>query len=1034
MITEEEFNIVLTEYSETVIPAMLRERYHLILVKGGPEYPHLSEQSHFAHIINGVFGLAQFIQFLLSSQITLHWLDESALRKVFALFTIQDMHKAPDVHRMGTSEFSIPLKQLSEEYERLGLNAFAEVNENLMRAANVHKRSTKHGDLLLSNDPQAARLWVMVRVADTLASVKTPEEAVRSLQGYLADLGPVFTTQKPPGKYALYYHEIKDVRGVLTNTIHQAVAQQLETEFGFYPLLHFATGTLYVGPMTPRLSDNQSFVSAVAASVLLSLTDRGSGSTDAIRDAIRSTYFDFETFVYSFANTEALLSVVRDDCLSIAKPNIRDIQKDIDGLLIKSDPAEGWTNETVWLRLGMKQNETPLLLEHLARSRRYLLYTDKLLRALAPQENAVEWFLQNFEVPKSVREALQEVGNLWAKGGPGKYVLPIAYHFLRGSEFSDRPADTLPAEQVLERLHKKTDLALSLLDTQAGRQAAVAQLGLREDLEVYLQQHLYLSFAPRIRLGSDGLAAYLSVKRKGHSGQLCALCNRSSKYTDSLRTGIFDDFGQVFSNRVLPALKAPDKLKLWCPICQLEYILRKLSGMGLPRNAHYKNSRRIYLYVLPTYSFTPEHIRLYEPLLRPFQRVTSLPVRNYGKDQGLPYTWLERNEFDADWIEDLHGIVEREAEKIAGWGGQNFVGERISLGRIVNQPHYYLITWEKAAQDKENDDGRIATRTEAWAKALFAAAIISGLTSCKVYVTEQPYLPISDPAELKATIALDGPPPTLRGLLGSRTDSISLYGRERGQRSGLERILDLSAAIWTITADVHAPNRPTKDKHISGRLETINLSSLAGATFYKEYGRLKPLDPPHSTLAKACEILLEAQTDTQGGNLMDLVEKVAHKSLEIALPFGTYGRGKARRYELIFREGVSSMRKAQQMIPEMRKAALGGQPPTGQSIAELKRLTAGTLLKALERRQSSKRGDIRVRRWGEELGRQVGEFVDILVDDLYLGRAGGSFARFLRLENSLADGIYYYTDRNLSRYWDDHNREQAARNAAQANP
>jgi len=165
---------------------------------------------------------------------------------------------------------------------------------------------------------------------------------------------------------------------------------------------------------------------------------------------------------------------------------------------------------------------------------------------------------------------------------------------------------------------------------------------------------------------------------------------------------------------------------------------------------------------------------------------------------------------------------------------------------------------------------------------------------------------------------------------------------------------------------------------------------------------------------------------------MDLVERIANKSLEIALPLGAAGRGKARRYELVFREGVSAMRKAQQMIPEIREAALGTKAPPPQAVAELKRLAAGTLLKGLERRQESKRGEIVVRAWGERLGRLVGEFVDILVDELYLGRAGGSFARFLRLENALADGIYYYTDRNLSRLWDDYKREREAQKAAQA--
>jgi hypothetical protein len=180
----------------------------------------------------------------------------------------------------------------------------------------------------------------------------------------------------------------------------------------------------------------------------------------------------------------------------------------------------------------------------------------------------------------------------------------------------------------------------------------------------------------------------------------------------------------------------------------------------------------------------------------------------------------------------------------------------------------------------------------------------------------------------------------------------------------------------------------------------------------------------------ACEVLVDVQAEIYGGELMDLVEKIAQKSLQIALPFGASGRGKARRYELVFREGVSAMRKAQQMIPEMRVAALGRQAPSAQSIAELKRLTAGTLLKSLERRQGSGRGELNVRAWGERLGRLVGEFVDILVDELYLGRAGGSFARFLRLENQLADGVYYYTDRNLSQAWEEYKQEKAAREAA----
>ena len=587
MITEQHLTNTLDEYLEHVVPAMLRAGYHLKLVKGGPDYPHLPEQSHFAHIINGVFGLAQFLRFLTAKGIVVPGLDEDTLRKALALFTVHEVHKDERVELLGSSEFSIPLARLREEYERLGLDKFAQVDEHLLRAANVHKRSSKHGDLLLSDDPAASRLWLLVRLADTFASVKTPEEAVSSLQGYLADLGPAFAPQSPPGKYALYFHELKDVRGVLTNTIHQAVARQLEADLALYPLLYFATGALYIGPVQRSGVARRPLIQAVTDTVLRSLTEAGSGGADAIRSSLRSEYFDFETFVYSFADVVDLLDVVRDDCLTVSKPDLKVINKDVAGLLEKKNLPDGWTEVNVWTHLGISSEEPKAFVEHWVRARRYLFYVDKILRALSPDANALELLLDNFEVPPGVNQSLQQIGELWAKGGPGKYVVPIAYHFLRGPVFADRSAEALPPEQVLVKLHQHVLTVLRKVDTHAGRQTAVAALGMRQDLETYLAEHLYLSFAPISDLEADGLKHYMSTKGKGHTGQLCSLCNRSSEYTQELRTGILDDFGRVFSNRVLPALEAPGKQSPLVPCLP--------TGVRLAQDAGYGNSRQVRL-------------------------------------------------------------------------------------------------------------------------------------------------------------------------------------------------------------------------------------------------------------------------------------------------------------------------------------------------------------------------------------------------------------------------------------------------------
>ncbi|MBC7227426.1 MAG: type I-D CRISPR-associated protein Cas10d/Csc3 [Thermoflexales bacterium] len=1019
MLTQSDIAEILSDYVETVVPAMWRRAYHLVLVKGGPEYPHLSEQSHFTHIVNGVFALARLLEFIARENVAPSRLDGSVLRKALALYTVHEVHKDREVERGSLSEFDLPLERLREEYRALGLEGFAgTVGDHLLRAANVHKRSSRHGDLLLADDPDAQRLWLLVRIADAMASSQTPEEAARSLQGYLTDLaGPAFAPQSPPGRFALHFHELRDVRGVLTNAVHEAIARYLEANPGFFPLLFFATGTLYLGPARVAEEVADGLVPAVAEAIIQSLA-RGTDAT-TIRTALRAEKYDFERYVYTFATAEDLLETVYEDTLR-ATPDPQLARKEIDKLAREGRQGlpTHW-RETVEERLGIRlldPREHRTFNEHWSRVWRYLLYVDSLLRALHPAENSVDWLLRVFGVAQPYADNLRQVATIWAKGGLGKHVLVIAYHFLRGPDFADRPAETLPPEEVLRRLHRRTLEAFQQVDTQAGREAVATELGLRPDLEAYLRENLRLSFAPAVSLEEDGLQDALARKTRGHTGKVCSLCNRRSEYTRELTTGVLDDFGRVFSNRVLPRPEAPGGNRLWCPICHLEFILRKRMGMGLPRGADYGNTHRIYLYVLPTYSFTPEHLRLWEKWLSPFHRVTHLPVRDYGRDDpGLPRLWLERRSFDPDWMETVREVLDREAQKIARWGSRGYVGERALTGPVRGQPHYHLIIWEKAAREREQDPGRLATRTEAWAKALFAAIVLSGLTGCKVYVTERPYLPVADSADLKATITLDGPPPALRRVLGGRGDAVSLYGREKSSHSGLERTLDLCAALWTVTAEVGAPGRATRDKQVAERLEAFNTSPLAGATFYKEFARLNLDRPPSPALTEACKILLEAQ----GGELMSLVEKIAQKSLEIALPRGMSGRGKARRYELVFRETVSAMRQAQRTIPEIRETAAGQGRPSAQSIAELKQQTAGTLLKALERRQQTRRGEVFVHAWGEELTRKVGEFVDLVVDELYLGRAGGSFARFLRLENAIADGIYYYTDRNLSRYWEE---------------
>jgi hypothetical protein len=288
-------------------------------------------------------------------------------------------------------------------------------------------------------------------------------------------------------------------------------------------------------------------------------------------------------------------------------------------------------------------------------------------------------------------------------------------------------------------------------------------------------------------------------------------------------------------------------------------------------------------------------------------------------------------------------------------------------------------------------------------------------------------LPIADPAELKSTIVLDSPPPVLQGILDEQTNAVSLYGREKEGCSGLEQVLDLCSALWMITTEVRriAFSKPTKDKQIAERLGMVNVEPLAGAHFYKEYSRLNEDRSPFETLARACEVLMEIK----GGEMMDLVRQIAEKALEIRLPFRAYARGKTHSYELVFREGVDAICKAFEIIPELQRTALISGKPSEESIAELKEIAAGRLLKAMERRMTTGRGDGVINPWRGDLNALARELIGLLVDEVFLKRARGSFAHFLRLENSLADGIYYYTDRFIDQKWEEYKKAKAAHEA-----
>jgi hypothetical protein len=192
---------------------------------------------------------------------------------------------------------------------------------------------------------------------------------------------------------------------------------------------------------------------------------------------------------------------------------------------------------------------------------------------------------------------------------------------------------------------------------------------------------------------------------------------------------------------------------------------------------------------------------------------------------------------------------------------------------------------------------------------------------------------------------------------------------------------------------------------------------LAGAYFYKEFARLNEEKTPYEFYTRACQILLEQL----GGEKMVLSEQLAEKSMELFLPYRRsmkQQRGKARSYELMFREAVDGFKKIYKKVVPIH----GGTTVEAEHISEVKNLLSGKLLKGLERRQESKRGDGKANPWRGNLKFLVQEFVELIVENLFLEHSHGSFTEFNQVVNSMADGIFFVTDMKINEKWEQYNK------------
>lgn len=993
---------ILTEFLDNgILTKLIQQGYALSPAKsagyteGKRDGNYFIDMSLRTHIVNGLFAVTRLLTYL--DQVNIYHMRDEDYRRLLAYFTTHDFHKDSKAEKGQRGEFDISLEQIEQHLQALGIPDFVRTLPAEHRVTMIHLPSPKVGDYAQAA-VNTSQLTTWVRIADAMSSIQQARD-YGSIERYLRKK---LTREYMQNPLSLYWHEVDESRGITTMLLHEATATVLSNKFNLFPLLYFANGTLYIGKPINDFGDEQELQTEIAREFFsLVQSTLGDRALEVAQDAIRAPQgtVKFSADAFVFAGLKQQLEALRN--YAQRRKSKRFLSDRLGSRLegrakrAKKDIAPEEINQHVTDFCQKYQMEKERELDEDFSTKWYattafIMGTENLAAALLDTETEA-WIFGHFLTPKSVQEAISKNKNELTLGGIADHAVIIAYHYLKNKTFAqNRSSDTIDLRAIFETLHHDVFTALQPYEKPEKRLAYVnAEYGLQEDIKQYLIGNVRFSFTQQ-RVVTSPLALVAKERTGGHS-RVCSFCNR--EIPTSMKSGnrTIKEAGIVtttFSNRLRPNYETPAPMQVWCPMCYLEFVMRERLGLGFGRGYSKADSKRLYLFLLPDYSFTPEFWTYSEKVLRPFRDSTHLKLRRDFSEKHdeptVPNTWLLHRQVDDHWIERVEIMFIHNADKLAAINEKMDVVQRDLYGekcRIpdIESPHFLLMPYEISSLKKKF----AATESEIWAKAVFNAALIHLLLGVRVYVTDKPYLPLTRPDEMKHIIELDGVHSLLRHCLPRQSSAEQLEGSVIAL-ADLKRTIDLLSSAWEVNAALSS-GRGNRDKQVATVLEKVNVEPLAGAYFYKRWQSDTGYDL-YPALRIACEIFL----DSRGGDKLSLAQELTDASLRLFSPNRGSQKGRAHRYETLFRTAIEVIKSSPQSIGD----------------EELQERVAGRLIKRLSRLSG---GYIPL--MGKEQLEAASYFAELVVQKLFQQRCRGSKAQLTHEENALADAIYYLTDR-----------------------
>lgn len=540
------------------------------------------DQSLLNHVRNGVFFLLRLNH--VAEKLNGRVLGPDDLRSTIGMFVAHDLHKTRDMDH-PEEEFEIPREVIDEFVSQTDLLEFApDINiDDCWSCACAHHNSwnAKTGRVTLKFD----ELQGYVRLADAFASSPTPEAAVNQRTRNRFD--DVFF-----GDLELRYHQLTDVKGILTNLCNTAISTLL-SEQEYHVLTIYQDGCVYAVPKdAPVPTVDEALIDAVYEEFTHTVrrSHHSYSSPTELVDGIATVY---NLGYYDPSDEDFFYSGPRNVIAALVLKAAVDGDDD-------DPPTESMVEsiEKVDEEVAVDLEKTRQLI---GVSRMVAGIRKSIVPKLDANKEELDITCEIFDINKEVREDLRRVQverpDLFT-GGTGKW----EYSYAIAQELLNREFDGIPAKELSPARFgdEVTDLLISRLSAYEGWD------GIEESFVADVRNELIAYFGDVLVI--DGLAAGLDsgltdaydeyTGKRG--GKLCTLCNRgttSTRKSDMETKKSLSTLQAGFSNRVQIGTGKPEKLLL-CSPCRIELSLRTA---GATR----REAGRLFFHFAPDYFYTP---------------------------------------------------------------------------------------------------------------------------------------------------------------------------------------------------------------------------------------------------------------------------------------------------------------------------------------------------------------------------------------------------------------------------------------------